>query len=644
MKVKSKAERKKEAGGKDKTVVSNNSGDKTPKEVGQISKEKKQYRNRVIRAWANRNDVSLDNIKNGRAVSDFVKGGAKANRIKGGEEVIDLKDVERSFEKIVSGKEKVKKGSFYTPKYIVREILNRCFNRVKGRGIESPTVCDPACGSGGFLVESVEMLSKRFDVTPREVVEENIFGIDVDAMAIKHAKALIELYLASEGVTLPVGEIGLYTKDTLLANDEAILDEAGVPEGFDVVVTNPPYVKLQNLEPEYRKKLKSKYSAFVKGSFGLSPLFLVAGMRILSDGGHLGVITQNNLFTSLAGENIREFLQDNRYVDRILDFGHQKVFEGASAYTCLMFLSKKEGGSFEYGFMEDEPGKKSIRSKKYSNIEYKKIESKKWRLAEGVHFDNLYRIERTGSPLIDIAKIKVGFATLNDSVFFVFEDGNRCVSTLDDEGVEVEKEVTREAVKVSELETERDIEESKRRIIFPYENTKSGYELLGEEEMKSEYPKAMSYLESHKEELRQDENDEEWYAWGRSQGMDAVGPKLLTKTFNSEPSFFLDTGNALFSNGYGIWLENSSLFSQSMTIEALKKILNSKIMHYYAKLTSFQIEGNYQCYQKNFIKRFGIPQLNRNEINRIENANPKSVDSFLSEKYGVSMSDVTKIV
>ena len=126
--------------------------------------------------------------------------------------------------------------------------------------------------------------------------------------------------------------------------------------------------------------------------------------------------------------------------------------------------------------------------------------------------------------------------------------------------------------------------------------------------------------------------------------MDAVGPKLLTKTFNSEPSFFLDKGNALFSNGYGIWLESSSLFSRSMTIEALGAILNSKIMHYYAKLTSFQIEGNYQCYQKNFIKRFGIPQLSKDERNHLENAGSEEVDSFLSEKYDIPMDHMREVV
>ena len=614
------------------------------KSVAQISVGEREHRDKVIRRWAMKNGASLENIKNGSVVSEFIMGDGESSEAVRADEVNELKDVERAFEKIVGGESKTEKGSFYTPKYIVREILDRCFDRVDNRGVKSPTVCDPACGSGGFLVESIDMLSDRFGIEPQKAVEENIYGIDVDPKAVKHAKALIELYLASKNVALPVKNIRLYTRDTLLTNSETILSDMGVLKGFDVIATNPPYVKLQNLRPDYRKKLKAKYSAFVKGSFGLSPLFLIAGMRILSKQGHLGVITQNNLFTSLSGENVRNFLQSNKYIDRILDFGHQKVFRGASAYTCLMFLSKNEEDTFEYGFMEDEPERESIRSKEYSNIAYSKIRPNKWRMAEGVHFDNLYRIERTGSPLGEVANIKVGFATLNDSLFFVFERNGKCVSSLDDECIEVERGITKRAVKVSELEEKKDIEESKRRIIFPYRKTDGSHELIGTKEMKSKYPKTMAYLESQKRKLQASEDDDKWYAWGRSQGMDAKGPKLLTKTFNSRPLFLLDEGDTLFSNGYGIWLRRKSLFSCSMSIHILGKILNSKFMHYYSKLTSFQIEGNYQCYQKNFIKRFGIPHLSENEAKRIETASLEEVDYILSGKYGVSMSDVNEVI
>lgn len=67
-------------------------------------------------------------------------------------------------------------------------------------------------------------------------------------------------------------------------------------------------------------------------------------------------------------------------------------------------------------------------------------------------------------------------------------------------------------------------------------------------------------------------------------------------------------------------------------------------MYYYAKLTSFQIEGAYQCYQKNFIEKFGIPNLDSDAINIINTMNPDEVDEHLALIYGIDFDDILEIV
>jgi len=63
-------------------------------------------------------------------------------------------------------------------------------------------------------------------------------------------------------------------------------------------------------------------------------------------------------------------------------------------------------------------------------------------------------------------------------------------------------------------------------------------------------------------------------------------------------------------------------------------------MYYYTKLTSFQIEGDYQCYQKNFIERFGIPAVSTSDAQRILRASSVELDSLLQEMYSLSPQDV----
>jgi hypothetical protein len=125
--------------------------------------------------------------------------------------------------------------------------------------------------------------------------------------------------------------------------------------------------------------------------------------------------------------------------------------------------------------------------------------------------------------------------------------------------------------------------------------------------------------------------------------MESPGPKLLTKTFSRFPQFLLDNTDPLFCNGYGLFPRAATLFDAAMPLEALAKILNSKVMHYYARLTSFQIEGNYQCYQKNFIERFGIPSFTANDIDAIMEMSTTDLDEYLSSIYRIERADLYEI-
>jgi len=110
--------------------------------------------------------------------------------------------------------------------------------------------------------------------------------------------------------------------------------------------------------------------------------------------------------------------------------------------------------------------------------------------------------------------------------------------------------------------------------------------------------------------------------------MDFSGKRLYTRTFYHRPDFMKDEENNLFCNGYAVFCKKN--------IRAIQKILNSKIMEYYVKKTSVEIEGNYQCYQKNFIEKFGICDLTENEWSYLEKErNMQVINEFLIKKYEV---------
>jgi hypothetical protein len=184
-------------------------------------------------------------------------------------------------------------------------------------------------------------------------------------------------------------------------------------------------------------------------------------------------------------------------------------------------------------------------------------------------------------------------------------------------------------------------------VIFPYEKVGTRYVLLAEEVLAARYPQAYRYLLAHRATLLDRDKRRKqyagWYAWGRTQGMDAHGPKLLTKTFSKRPDFLLDASDDLYCNGYGIFLKPDYDHSP-LSLAALARVLNSRVMYYYAKLTSFQIEGDYQCYQKNFIERFGVPAFTAAEIEQMLALPAATFEAWLAARYGIDQAAMAEVV
>ena len=599
-----------------------------------------------------------------------------------------LKQVEQVFETLIGTQKRQSHGTVYTPDYIIDYLLTHALRFGWQASSHPPRICDPACGAGGFLVRAAEILHQQHQLPFEQIFNDYLVGMDVDPWAIDTAHILLDLYLLHKGVRPDRVTVNLLRADALLTPLPDLLARANAPTGFDIVVTNPPYVKLQNLEVSYREALLREYADFARGSFSLALLFLVRCHALLAPQGCAALITQNNLFTSLAGRGVREYLQQQRCVRQIVDFGHHKVFANASAYTCLLFLGNEPHDTLTYGALagalgDAEPvnvepvNAKVLDELPLSEIKLDSLDARKWRLAKPNHLDNLQRIEATGRPLGQLAAIRVGFATLKDAIFLL---DDTCRGTQGEDEYRVERAITKPAWRVPDFVAGSHSERSKEspaasvrsrdsssqtprhdifelgyraaakasayRVIFPYHKVNGKYRLIPEVELSREYPRAYHYLVAHRDALlTRDKRRKQyaaWYAWGRTQGMEAAGPKLLTKTFSQHPDFVLDETDHLYCNGYGIFPKQVA--DATLPLEGLARILNSKIMHYYAKLTSFQLEGNYQCYQKNFIERFGIPTFTDAAIATVMALSDGELNAYLAQVYGVAQAEIDEVV
>jgi adenine-specific DNA-methyltransferase len=600
----------------------------------------------VIKNWADRNDVPVQELSTGfvsnRYLSSFTQRSLSSLSLLGGrgDDFANLSQVEDAFEATFTEDHRREHGVVYTPPFIAKYLIREGMAMAAKARKENFTFCDPCCGGAAFQIAAAEVLFEEHQINYEDSFQNHIWGFDRDPVTLANAQCLIELFLASKRRPLPRKALNLHQCDFFTAEPNKFLNSIGIPDGFDVIATNPPYVKLQNLPEEYRSALALKYNGLANGSFSLAMLFPIAARHFLNQEGCLAVITQNNLFTSLAGTEVRRELQRQHGVRRILDFGHNKVFDNASAYTCLLFLTRSNSESIEFDSIREKITPESLARTRFSRIPFETLKPDKWRLACEKDLAALQRIEKEGITLGDLAPIRVGFATLKDRVFLVENFGGKTLArNLQEVTREIEGEIARPAIKIAAFDTEAELRNNRLRVICPYQQIAGKAVLMTEDKLKSQFPKTYDYLLECQDFLATRDKGkktyEAWFAWGRTQGMSAPGPKLLTKTFSRGPNFLLDESDSLFCNGYAIFQPQPSLFGPAISMRALQRILNSSVMYFYARLTSFQLEGGYECYQKNFIERFGIPQISPEEDAELVQMNQAEANVWIARRYGL---------
>lgn len=545
---------------------------------------------------------------------------------------INLLDIEKMFELLISPEDKRINGTVYTPPFIVNYVVEKT---IKGNG----NVCDCSCGSGAFLLGALKRLMKLSNKSIIKIIEDNLYGVDIIDYSIRRAKIILSLFAIYNKEDKENINFNLKVIDSLETDWQKLFpDVFNKNGGFDYVVGNPPYVRIQDLKEGLKEKLIAKWDTINVGNFNLYFAFFELGMKILNNEGKLGYITPNNYFTSLAGVELREWFSNNKKIKRILNFNHLKIFENASTYTCITLMEKDYNNDyFEYCYVEDRKLLDSgITNIKFSHYFYEWLDNKKWRLMTEEDYYNVRKIESIGTQLGELCDIKVGIATLKDIVYFVIDYNSKyCKTTFNAKEYLIEKGITRKIVKIPSINNEEDIILDKRRIIFPYLKENGAYKVMSEKYFKERFPKCYEYLLIAKDELKKRDKGKKsypiWLAWGRTQGMDYKGKRLYTRTFYHKPDFMLDKGeDNLFCNGYAVFCKKN--------IKAIQKILNSKVMEFYIKKTSVEIEGNYQCYQKNFIEKFNIPFLTDKEWSYLENEDNKTkIDDWLIKKYKLNI-------
>jgi len=232
-------------------------------------------------------------------------------------------------------------------------------------------VVDPACGSGAFLIgafrrllrerEAVEGFRRTLDPRAerrteadltRAILDRNLHGVDISGSAVEIAKLVLWLHSASADAPLSSLDGALKCGNSLVEADfyaggrfegmrererervnafswiEAFSFGGDDPGRFDIVLGNPPYVKLQNLRqvsPDVADYLADPrggrgYRSTQSGAFDLYLPFIEKGLDLLRPGGRMGYIAPSLWAVNEYGEALRNLVRERRALSRWVDF------------------------------------------------------------------------------------------------------------------------------------------------------------------------------------------------------------------------------------------------------------------------------------------------------------------------------------
>ena len=558
----------------------------------------------------------------------------------------DLEDLIELFEFVISPGDKIVNGAVYTPKYIRDYIVKSSIK--EDTNLELATVCDIACGCGGFLYEYALILHQKTGKNITSIIEDNIFGIDVTAYSIERTKILLSLLALTKGEDIPVIHFNLFVGDSLEFDWFQNSNTIEINQGFDYIFGNPPYVGSSNLDNK-TKELMKNWSVASTGKLDLYIPFFEIGLKWLKEDGILGYITVNNFYRSLNGRALRSYLSDNSFEFKLIDFGSEQVFKSRLTYTCICEIKKSIGN---LAYTSSTPQKiNSLNSSDFLDFEYSNLNNfDGWQLENAKTQLNLKRLENSGTKLGELFNIRNGFATLRNKIYLfkpIHEDDNFYYFDKDLNSYKVEKTICRDAIKPNILKDEDDITVYNEKLIFPYftidetnrdlfqQQPNRSVKVISEEVFKKKYPSAYNYLEKYKGELaKRDKGQrdyETWFAYGRNQALNITGLKLLFPYISDKPYFvYTDNEELLFYNGYAI-VSNSE-----EDLKFVQKILKTDVFWYYIKHTSKPYTGNYYALAKNYIKNFSIPIFSDSERKYFMKLKRKStINNYLLNKYNI---------
>lgn len=451
----------------------------------------------------------------------------------------------------------------FTTEHVVDTIFEEL--EYKGNKIRKKHIIDNSCGNGAILKKVVRtyinvciMCGLPKEETIKEL-ETYIHGIEIDAKLVREA---------INNLNKIAKEYSLGSVDWDIVCDDAMF-VSYFDNKMDYVIGNPPYCNIHDI-PEEKRKYVKQYKFANGGMTDMYLVFFEIGINMLNEKGKLGYITPNSWMTSKAGYNFRKWLKETNHLTQIVQLGDKKIFENATTFTNITVIDKaKNDDLFRYSFdINDMPLDGNL------NVSF--IDNKFY-IGNDTTLELLKEISDSSSTHNKI-KVKNGFATLNDKMFILNKDCGIIHKT------DIFKENLIPIWKASKNKITT--------AIYPYnENGKPlKYEDIN--------VNTRHMLEIASKTLEVDTTNENWYLYGRYQGIKDMSKyriginTIICDDITSIKVKLLEPYVGIYSGLY-IVCENDEYFIEENYKKLYDLLVNLEFINYVKSLGKYKNGGYY---------------------------------------------------
>jgi type I restriction-modification system DNA methylase subunit len=388
--------------------------------------------------------------------------------------------------------------------------------------------------------------------------------------------------------------------------------------GFDAVIGNPPYIRIQALQewaPLEVEHYKKAYRAASKGNYDIYVVFVEKGLALLNERGRLGFILPHKFFNAQYGEPLRKVLAEGRNLAKVVHFGDQQVFANATTYTCLLFLEKAGRDEFQFVKAHDLAQWRLGAAQTEGEIKAATVGPSEWNFVVGSGSDLFERLQSGFPALEQVAEIFVGIQTSADDVFILDRVGESG-TLLELKSEALEEIVLLERDFVFPIVSGTDVWRYKRLperqyVLFPYQVEDSAVVVVPLSALNKLAPRTAAYLSLNRKRLEAREKGKlkggNWHGYIYLKNMrKQFIPKLcvprlvehLYATYDADGSHVLDNVDV----GGLIWKPEFSTHE----LGYLLGLLNSRLLRWNFPYVSAPFRGGWLSANRQFLGQLPI--------------------------------------